>query len=182
MLLNCSWSQCRGWGRQALKSLRHKSKMGNFVVQWLTHVRLFATPWAATRQTSLSFTISQSLLKFMSIELGMLSNPLILSRPLLLWPFIFPSTRVFPSESALHIRWPKCWIFSFSINSSNEYSGLISFRTDWFDLPGSPMEPWTLSLEPSPATKFKSINSFITEVTTMRILSTSVRVAPTCQN
>ena len=108
--------------------------MGNFVVQWLSHVRLFATAWAATRQTSLSFTISQSLLKLMSIDLGMLSNPLILCRPLLLLPSIFPSTRVFPNESALHIRWPKCWIFSFSISSSNEYSGLISFRTNWSDL------------------------------------------------
>ena len=93
-----------------------------------------STLWTAARQVSLFFTISQSLLKLMSIDLGMLSNPLILCRPLLLLPSIFPSTRVFPNESALHIRWPKCWIFSFSISSSNEYSGLISFRTNWSDL------------------------------------------------
>ena len=108
--------------------------MGNFVVQWVSHVWLFATAWTETRQNSLSFTISQSLLKLMSIELGMLSNTLILCHSLLLLPSIFPSTRVFPNESALHIRWPKCWIFSFSISSSNEYSGLISFRTNRFDL------------------------------------------------
>jgi len=83
-------------------------------------------------QASLSFTISQSLLKFMSTEPVMLSNHLILYHPLLLWPSIFPSMRVFSSESALHIRWPKCW--SFSISPSSEYSGLISFRMDWFDL------------------------------------------------
>ena len=98
----------------------------------LTHVRLFATPWTAAHQASLSFTISQSLLKLMSIESVMPSNHLILCRPLLLLPSIFPSIRVFSNESALSIRWPKYW--SFSISPSNKYSGLISFRTDWFDL------------------------------------------------
>ena len=96
-------------------------------------VQLFATPWTAAHQASLSFTVSQSLLKFMSIESVMLSNHLIICRPLLL-PSIFPSIRVFSSESVLHIRWPKYWSFSFSISPSNEYSGLISFRIDWFDL------------------------------------------------
>ena len=90
-------------------------------------------PWTVAPQTSLSLTISWSLLKLMAIELVMLSNHLILCRPPFLLPSIFLSVRVF-SESALHIRWPKYWSFSFSISSSDEYSGLISFRIDWFDL------------------------------------------------
>ena len=102
-------------------------------VQSLSCVRLFVTPWTAACQASLSFTISQSLLKLMSIELVRPSNYLILCHPLLL-PSIFPSIRVFSNESSLHIRWPKYWSFSFSISLSNEYSGLISFRIDWFDL------------------------------------------------
>ena len=93
-----------------------------------------ATPWTAARQASLSIINSQSLLKFMSIKSVMPSNHLILCHPLLLLPSIFPSIRVFSNESALHIRWPKDWSFSFSISRSNEYSGLISFRIDWFDL------------------------------------------------
>ena len=104
------------------------------VAQSLSYVRLSVTPWIAARCTSLSFTISQSLLKLMSVELMMLSNHLILCYPHLLLPSIFPSIRVFSSESALLIRWPKYWSFSFSISPSNEYSGLISFRIDWFDL------------------------------------------------
>ena len=92
------------------------------------------TLWPAAYQASLSFTISQSLLKFMSIELMMPSKCLILCCPLLLLPSVFPSTKIFSSELALHIRWPKDWGFSFSISPSNEYSGLISFRIDWFDL------------------------------------------------
>ena len=91
------------------------------------------TPWTAACQASLSFTISQSLLKLMSIELVMPSNHLILCHPLLLPPSIFPSIRIFSNESALHIRWPKYWSFSFSISPSNECSGLISFRIDSFD-------------------------------------------------
>jgi len=104
------------------------------VVQSLICVQLFANPWTAACQASLSFTISQSLLKLMSLESVMPSNRFILCHPLLLLPSIFPSIRVFPSESALRIRWPKYWSFSFSISPTNEYSGLISFRIDWFDL------------------------------------------------
>ena len=103
-------------------------------VQLLSHARLFATPWTAAYQASLSITNSQSLLKLMSIKSVMPSNHLILCHPLLLLPSIFPSIRVFSNESVLHIRWPKYWSFSFSINPSSEYSGLISFRIDWFDL------------------------------------------------
>ena len=103
-------------------------------VQSLSRVRLFATPWPVAHQASLSITNSQSLLKLMSIELVMPSNHLILCRPLLLLPSIFPSVRVFSSESVLRIRWPKYWSFSFSISPSNEYSGLISFRMHWLDL------------------------------------------------
>ena len=100
----------------------------------LSRVQLFATPWTAARQASLSITNSWSPPKPMSIESVMPSNHLILCRPLLLLPSIFPSIRVFSNESALHIRWPKYWNFSFSISPSNEYSGLISFRIDWLDL------------------------------------------------
>ena len=100
-------------------------------VHWLSHVRLFATPWTAARQASLSITSSQSLPKLMSIELVMPSNYVILCRPLLLLPSIFPSIRVFSNESALCIRWPKYWSFSFNISPSNEHPGLISFRMDW---------------------------------------------------
>ena len=112
------------------------------LVQSLSHVPLFVTPWTAARQASLSITNSQSLLKLMSIESVMPSNHLILCHPLLLLPSIFPSIRVFSSESVLCIRWPKYWSFSFSVSPSNEYSGLISFRLDWFDLlpvQGSPV-------------------------------------------
>ena len=95
------------------------------------------TPWTAAHQACLSFTVSQSLLKLLSIELVMPSNHLILCHPLLLLPSIFPSTRVFSNESAHLIRWPKYWSFSFSISPSSEYSGLISFRMDWFAKVGS---------------------------------------------
>ena len=103
-------------------------------VQSLSCVRLFATPRTAARQASLSITNSQSLLKLMSIESMMPSNHLILCRPLLLLLSIFPSIRVFSNESALHIRWPNDWSFSFNISPSNEHSGLISFRMDWLNL------------------------------------------------
>ena len=103
-------------------------------VQSLSRIRLFATPWTAARQASLSFTNSWSLLKPMSIESVMPSNHLILCHPLLLLPSIIPSIRVFSNESALCIRWPNYWSFSFSISPSNEYPGLISFRIDWFNL------------------------------------------------
>ena len=104
----------------------------HFVVESLSCVRLFVTSWTAARQASLSLMVSQSLLKLMFIELVMPSNHLILCCPLLFLPSVFPSIRVFSNESVLHIRWPNYW--SSSISPSNEYSGLISFRTDWFDL------------------------------------------------
>ena len=110
----------------------HKDKFSS--VQSLSHVRYVVTPWTAARQASLSITNSRSLLKLMSIELVMPSSHLILCRPLLLLPPIPPSIRVFSNESALHMRWPKYWSFSFSISPSNEYPGLISFRMDWLDL------------------------------------------------
>jgi len=100
------------------------------LVQMLSHVQLFTTPWTAAHQASPSFAISQNLLKFMSIESVMPPNHLILCHPLLLLPSIFPSIRVFSNESALRIRWPKYWSFSFSISPSNEYSGVISFIID----------------------------------------------------
>ena len=103
-------------------------------LQSLSCVQLFVTPWTAAHQASLSLTNSQSLPKLMSIELVMPSNHLILCRPLPLLPSIFPSIRVFSDESALHIRWPKYWSFSFNISPSNEHPGLISFRMDWLDL------------------------------------------------
>ena len=100
----------------------------------LSCVQLFATPWTAARQASLSITNFWSFLKLMSIESVMPSNHLMLCHPLLLPPSIFPSNRVFSNESVLRIRWPKYWGFSFSISPSNEYSGLISFRMDWLGL------------------------------------------------
>ena len=103
-------------------------------VQSLSHVWLFATPWTAARQASLSITNSRNLLRLMCIESLMPSNHLLLCRHLLLPPSIFPSIRVFSDEWVLRIRWPKYWSFSFSISPSNEYSGLISFMIDWFDL------------------------------------------------
>ena len=106
-----------------------------FSVHWLSHVRLFVTPWTAAHQASLTITNSWSLLKLMSIDTMVKpSNHLTLCCPLLLPPSIFPSIRVFSNESVFRIRWPKYWSFSFSISPSNEYSGLISFRMDWLDL------------------------------------------------
>ena len=109
------------------------------VVQSLSHVLLFVTPWTAERQASLPFTTSWNLLKLMSIELTMTSNYLILCHPLLLLPSIFPSIRVLFCESALRIRWPTYWSFSFSIGPANEYPGLISFRIGWS------VEKWAFS-------------------------------------
>ena len=104
------------------------------VFQLLCHVQLFAAPWTAALQASLSITISWSLLRFMSIESVMTFNHLILCCPLLLQSSIFPSIRVFSNESVLRIRWPKYWSFSFSVSPSKKYSGLVSFRMDWLDL------------------------------------------------
>ena len=125
-------------------------------VQLLSCVRFSATPWTATCQASLSITNSR-LLRLMSIESVMLSNHLILCHPLLLLPSIFPSIRVFSNESVLCIRWPKYRSFSFSISPSSEYSGLISFRVDWLEIPCCPRH----SQESSPASQFKSINSSV---------------------
>ena len=111
-----------------------KNSVAVVVLQSLSHVRPFVTPWTAACQASLSSSIFHSLLKFISIELVMLCNHFILSCLLLLLSSIFPSIRVFSSELALCIRWLKFWSFSFSISPSDEYSGLISFRIDWFDL------------------------------------------------
>ena len=123
-------------------------------VQALSRVRLFATPWTAARQASLSITSSQSSHKLMSIKSVMPSSHLILCHPLLLLPSIFPSIKVFSNESTLCIRWPKYWSFSFSISLSKEHLGLISFRMDWLDL---------LAVQgtrkSSPTPQFKSINS-----------------------
>ena len=106
--------------------------IGIVVIQSLNHI--FATPWPAAHQASMSITVSWSLFRLMSIELVMLSSYLILCHPLLLLPSIFLSIRVFSSESVFRIRWPKYWSFSFSISPSNEYSGLISFGMNWLDL------------------------------------------------
>ena len=126
-------------------------------VQLLSCVRLFVIPWTAARQASLSITNSWSLLKFMSIKLVMPSNHLILCRPFLLLPSIFTRFRVFSSEAALCIRWPKYWTFSFNISLSNEYSGLISFRIDWLDLLA--VQGTLKSLLQTP--QFKSINFLV---------------------
>ena len=119
--------------KQRSKKVRQLSRICSSV-QSLSHVHLFATPWAAACQASLSITNSWSLLKLMSIKSVTPSNHLILCRPLLFLPSIFPSIRVSSNESVLRIRWPKYWSFSFNISPYNEYSGLISFRMDWLDL------------------------------------------------
>ena len=125
-------------------------------IELLSHVWFFATPWTAARLASLSITNSWSLFKLMSIEWVMPSNHLILSCPLLLLPLIFPSIRVFSNESVLHNRWPKYWSFSSSISPSNENSGLISFRIDWFDFLAVQG-----TLKSSPMSQFKGINSSV---------------------
>ena len=114
--------------------LRQLGTLNISSVQLLSLVWLFVTPWTTAHQASLSITNSRSLLKLMSIESVVPSNHLILCHPLLLLPSVFPSIKVFSSESVLHIRWPKYWSFSFNISPSNEHPGLISFRMDWLDL------------------------------------------------
>ena len=123
-------------------------------VQSLSHVWLFVTPWIAARQASLSITNSRSSPKIISIESVMPSSHLILCCPLLLLLSIFPSIRVFSNESALRIRWPKYWSFTFSISPSNKHPGLITFRMDWLDLLAVQG-----TQESSPTPQFKSINS-----------------------
>ena len=125
-------------------------------VQSLSRVRLFAAQWPAARQASLSITNSQSLLRLMSIESVMPSNRLILCRSCLFLPSILPSIRVISKESVLHISWPECWSFSFSISPSNQYSGLISFRMDWLDLLAVQG-----TQESSPTPQFERINSSV---------------------
>ena len=135
--------------------------------QSLSRVQLFATPWTVARQTSQSITNSRSLLKLMFIvSWGMPPNHLILCHPLLLLPSIFPSISVFSSESALHIRWPKYWSFSFNISPSNEYSGLISFRMDWLDLLAVQE-----TQESSPTPQFKRSQILILYLPTLSSLS-----------
>ena len=143
--LEGGWRDCPGdlnWSALFPLSWKRRCLLYVFVVQLLSRVRLFGTPWTAAQQASLSFTISLSLLTLMSTESVMPSNHLILCHPLFLLPSIFPSIMVFSSESALHIRWPKYWSFSFS--PSNEYSGLISFGIDWFDLLAVQETQWRL--------------------------------------
>ena len=135
-----------------LASATHQYKS----VQLLSRIQLFVTPLIAAHQASLSITNSQSLLQFMSIELVIPSNRLILCHLLLLFS-VFPRIKVFSTELVFCIRWPKCWSFSFSISPSNEYSGLISFRIDWLGFPCSPRD----SQESFPTPQFKSINSLV---------------------
>ena len=123
----------------------------------VSHVQLFATPWAAARQASLSIANSCSLLKLMSIESVMPSNDLALCHPLLLLPSVFPSIRIFSRESLLHIRLPKNWSFSLNISPSNEHPGLVSFRMDWLDL----LAVQGTLKKSSPTPQFKSINSSV---------------------
>ena len=126
------WTQ---WGKEKVGQIERVAlKYVHSVNFSLSVMSDSVTSWTAARQASLSITNSWSLLKLMSIESVMPSNHLILCHPLLLPPSIFPKSRVFLNKSVPHIRWPKYWSFSFSINPSNEYSGLISFRMDWLDL------------------------------------------------
>ena len=148
---------CRALGRGSSirPSLPHSFMITSWIfssVQSLSRVRLFATPWTAAHQASLSITSPRTLHIFMSIESVMPSNHLILCRPLLL-PSVVPRIRVFSSESTLRIRWPKYWSFSFSISPSNEYSGLIYFRMNWLDLFAV---QWTQESSSTP--QFKSIS------------------------
>ena len=136
-----------------LKKKKKKNNLSIYQVHF-SRVWLFATPWTTAHQASLSITNSRSLPKLMSIESVMPSNHLILCRPLLLLPLIFPSITVFSNESALCIRWPKYWSFSFNISPSNEHPEPISFRMDWLDLLAVQD-----SQECSPTPQFKSINS-----------------------
>ena len=122
------------WISETFPYSSHPSKPSRLSVQLLSHVQLFAISWTAAHEASLSITNSWDLFKLMSIESVMLFNHLILCCPLLPPPSIFPSIKVFSSESVLYIRWPKYWSFSISISPSNEYSGLICFRVDWLDL------------------------------------------------
>ena len=131
-VFHCCWRHIPGCGIVDQRASVYAALFSS--VQSLRHVRLFAIPWIAARQASLSITNSQSSLRLTSIESVMPSSHLILCHPLLLLPSVPLSIRVFSSESTLHIKWPKYWSFSFSISPFNEYPGLISFRMDWLDL------------------------------------------------
>ena len=158
LLMARSFQKSSGDGQHCCGNLRKIHLPFGVIVQSLSCVQLFVTPWTAAHQASLSITNSWSLLKFKSTESVMPSNHLILCHPLLLLPSIFPSIRIFSNESAFPIRWPKCWSFSFSISPSNEYSGLISFRIDWFDLLAVQGRD---SQESSPTSQFKRINALV---------------------
>ena len=148
-------------------------------VQSLSCVRLFETPWTAAHQASLSITNSRSLLKLMSIESVMPSNHLILCCPLLLPPSTFPSIRVFSNESVLHIRWPECWSFSFSISPSNEHPGLISFWMDWLDLLAVHRTLKGLLQHHSPKASFLQCSTFFTVQLSHPYMTTGKTIALT---
>ena len=156
LLMARSFQKSSGDGQHCCGNLRKIHLPFGVIVQSLSCVQLFVTPWTAAHQASLSITNSWSLLKLMSIESVMPFNYLTVCHLFLLLPSILPSVRIFSNESALCIRWPKCWSFSFSISPSNEYSGLISFRIDWFDLLAVQGRD---SQESFTTRQFKSINS-----------------------
>ena len=151
----CEQESLRTNGVAIIDNNRVRNAIQFSSVHSLSCVWLFVTPWTAAHQASLSIANSRSSFKLMSIESIMPSNHLILCRPLLLLPSVFPSIRVFSNKSVLCIRWPKYWSFSFSISPSNQHPGLISFRMDWLDLLASPRD----SQESSSTPQFKSINS-----------------------
>ena len=157
MKLQVPWGQLSLFHAYFMLMIPYGTKCLGVLFQLLSRVWLFATPWTVARQASLSFTISWSLLKLMPLVLVMLSNHLILCCPLLLLLSIFPSIRDFSNELAFHVKWPKYWSFSFSISPSSEYSGMISFRMDWFDLLAGSKG---LSESP-PAPQFKSISFLV---------------------
>ena len=148
-------------------------------VQWLSRVRLFATPWIAARQASLSITNSRSPLRLTSIELVMPSNHLILCNPLLLPSSIILSIRAFSHESSVHIRWPKYWSFSFNISPSNEYSGLISFRVDWLDLIAVQGTPKSLLQHHSSKASILQCSAFFTVQLSYPYMTTGKTIALT---
>ena len=150
-------------------------------VQSLSRVQLFATPWTAAHQASLSITNSRSLLKLMSIESVMPSNHLILCHPLLLLPSIFPNIRVFSNESVLRIRWPNYWSFSFSLSPSNEYSGLISFRMDLLDILAVQWTLKSLLQHHSPKASILRCSAFFTVQLSHPYMTTGKTIALTGQ-
>ena len=177
MLKVQSCGGCSSWGR----SLAMPLSQLQVCAQSFSRVWLFAAPWTAARQASLSFTTSWSLLKLMSIESVMPSNHLILCCPLLLLPSIFPSINIFSNESALHIRWPKYWSFNFSISPSNEYSGLISFRIDWFHLLAVQQTCKSLLQHPSSKASVLQHSAFFMDQLSRLFMTTGKTIALTMQ-